>query len=185
MPPPSARPAVFLDRDGTIVVDTGYLARPEDVALLPGAGQAIARLNARHIPVIIVTNQSGIARGMYTLADFERVQARVETELARQGARVDAVYLCPHGPDEHPRCSCRKPGTQMHRDAALAHGLDLARSWYIGDRWRDVEPASTLGGHGVLVPTDCTPSADLLRAAEKATIATSLSAAVERVLRAC
>lgn len=180
----TARHAVFLDRDGTIIVDTGYVARPEDVALLPGAGEAIARLNARAIPVIIVSNQSGIGRGMFTLADFERVEARVESELARLGAHVDAVYICPHHPDAEPRCDCRKPGTGMYRAAAREHALDLTRSWYIGDRWRDVAPALTLGGHGVLVPGERTPEEDRARARVDARIAASLGTAVDLVLSA-
>lgn len=179
----ATRPAVFLDRDGTIIVDTGYVARPDDVVLLPGAGDAIARLNGRRIPVIVVSNQSGIGRGLFTRSDFERVEARVAAELAARGAHVDAVYICPHRPDEAPACDCRKPGTGMHRDAAAAHGLDLARSWYLGDRWRDVQPATELGGRGVLIPSADTPDEERLRAERAGVIAPSLADAVDMVLR--
>jgi histidinol-phosphate phosphatase family protein len=174
------RPAAFLDRDGTINVDTGYIAKPEDVVLLDGAAAAIARLNAAQVPVIVITNQSGIGRGFYTEKDFAAVERRLAELLAGRGARIDATYVCPHAPDAG--CECRKPGTLLHRRAAIEHQLDLTRSWFIGDRLRDIEPAKPLGGHGLLVPRVTTPSADVVAAGDRFIVATTLDAAVTRVL---
>ena len=173
------RPAVFLDRDGTIIHDTAYIADPDDVRLIDGAAPAIARLNAAHIPVIIVTNQSGIARGLITIAQYESVHQRVLELLALGGASIEAAYYCPHHPDFGGACECRKPGTLLYRRAAEEHAIDLARSWYVGDRWRDVAPALTLGGTGILVPTRETDPAEVERAAGMARVAWSLADAVD------
>ena len=146
-----SRPAVFLDRDGTIVDDPGFLHRAADVRLLPGAAAAIARLNAAGWPVVVVTNQSGIARGLYDVAAYESVQRRVEELLRESGARLDATYYCPHHPDFTGPCDCRKPGTALFQRAATDLNLDLTRSWFVGDRDSDVEPAQALGGRGILL----------------------------------
>src|SRR5688500_18474954 len=100
----ASRPAVFLDRDGTIILDRAYPGDPDGVELLPGAAGAVARFNAAGLPVILVTNQSGIARGLITESDFRAVQARTEALLEAEGARLDGVYHCPHGPDTEPAC---------------------------------------------------------------------------------
>lgn len=142
--------AAFLDRDGTVVRDPGYPSDPDAVALAPGAAQAIAALNARGIPVVIVTNQSGIGRGLYGDAEFHAVQRAVERRLAEQGARVDAVYHCPHDPERR-RCACRKPGGELFRRAARELGLDLRDALYVGDRPRDVLPGLRFGGRAYLV----------------------------------
>jgi len=149
------RRAVFLDRDGTIVADPppGYLHEPGKVRLLPGAAEAIHRLNAAGLLVITVSNQSGIARGLYTVAAYAAVQRRLGELLAAHGAHLDGAYFCPHHPDVTGPCECRKPGTKLFRDAAAALGIDLTRSWFVGDRLSDVEPAATLGGRGLLVAT--------------------------------
>jgi histidinol-phosphate phosphatase family protein len=147
----SARPAVFLDRDGTIIEDSGYIAAPDAVRLLPGAATAIGRLNRAGIPAIVVTNQSGIARGLLDESAYQAVARRLETLLAAGGARLDADYHCPHHPDFTGTCECRKPGPLLYRRAAADHGLDLARSWWVGDRERDVVPAERFGGRGVLI----------------------------------
>jgi D-glycero-D-manno-heptose 1,7-bisphosphate phosphatase len=178
------QPAVFLDRDGTIIHDAEYIRRSDDVQLLPGAARAIARLNARGVPVIVVTNQSGIARGLLTQHDYESVQARLDEVLAAEGARVDASYACPHHPDFSGLCECRKPGTLLYRQAAADHGIDLARSTFIGDQWRDVAPAIQLGGRGILIVGASTPSDDRYQAEATAEVAPSLEAAVDRLLAA-
>lgn len=147
----SARGAVFLDRDGTIIEDTGYIADPEAVRLLPGAAAAIARLNRAGRPAIVVTNQSGIARGLLDEAAYAAVARRLEALLAADGARLDAHYHCPHHPDFTGPCECRKPGPLLYRRAAADHELDLAASWWVGDRMRDVLPAERFGGHGLLL----------------------------------
>ncbi|MGD2068602.1 MAG: HAD family hydrolase [Gemmatimonadota bacterium] len=147
------RPAVFLDRDGTVIVERDYLADPDGVRLVDGAADAIRRLRAAGFAVVIVTNQSGIARGLYTEGDYRAVAARVEQVLRERGAAPDATYWCPHHPDFTGPCSCRKPGTGMYRRAAEDLGLDLAGSWYVGDKATDVLPAEALGGRGILVRT--------------------------------
>lgn len=176
------RPAVFLDRDGTIIRDVNYVATPEQVELLPGAASAIRRLNEAGWPVVVVTNQSGIARGYFTEADYERVRERMETLLAESGARIDAVFTCPHHPDVGGACECRKPGTLLFRRAAAELGLDLRRSWYIGDKLRDVAPAHTLGGRGILVRSDATPESDAAAASQEHSLASSLDEAAGRVI---
>jgi len=175
------RPAVFLDRDGTVNVDTGFVRRAADVALIPGAARAIARLNAAHVPVVIVTNQSGLGRGMFATADYVAVRDRVALLLAEHDAHVDATYECPHDPRAG-ACACRKPGTALFERAALDLGLALERSWYLGDRWRDVEPGLALGGVAVLVPSAATPDDERRTATERAAVADTLGEAVDAVL---
>ena len=147
------RAALFVDRDGTIIQERSYLADPEGVRLVPGAASALAELRAAGLALVTVTNQSGIALGLYGEADYGAVAARLERELADSGARVDATEHCPHHPDVTGPCDCRKPATGMHRRAAAALGIDLARSYYIGDKVTDVLPAVELGGQGILVRT--------------------------------
>jgi D-glycero-D-manno-heptose 1,7-bisphosphate phosphatase len=149
----AARPAIFADRDGTIVIEKHYLADPALVELVPGAAAALKAFADAGYAVIIVTNQSGIGRGLYSEWDFLRVQERVEQLLESEGVRVDGVYHCPHFPGRDGPCECRKPGTLLYRQAAQAHAIDLARSIYVGDRRKDVEPAAALGGRGILVMT--------------------------------
>ncbi len=162
--------AVFLDRDGTIVEDAGFLHEPGKVRLLPGAAAGIKRLNDHGYLVVIVTNQSGIARGLYTVADYSAVQRRLVELLEAHGAHIDGAYFCPH----HPQftgggggggggpCDCRKPGVKLYHDAQAALDIDFSRSWWVGDRLADVEPARKLGGgergggggaHAILVAT--------------------------------
>lgn len=155
-----ARPAVFLDRDGTIIEDTRYLHDPEKVKLLPGAPQAIKRLNDAARLVVVVTNQSGIARGFYTVRDYEAVQQQLGALLAAHGAHIDGAFFCPHHPRFTGPCECRKPGLKLFRDAQAALDIDLAQSWWIGDRLSDVQPAESLaggnggrGGRAILVAT--------------------------------
>jgi histidinol-phosphate phosphatase family protein len=186
-----SRPAAFLDRDGTIIHDVEYIRDSADATLLPGAAAAIRRLNDAGVPVIVITNQSGIARGMITTADYNAVQARVD-DLVRDGAgaRIDASYFCPHHPDFTGPCDCRKPGPLLFRRAASDHDLDLSRSAYIGDRWRDVEPALTFGGLGIVVLAASTPVEDRERLAThddrsgRITVVSSVDQAVSRVLGA-
>jgi D-glycero-D-manno-heptose 1,7-bisphosphate phosphatase len=145
------RPAVFLDRDGTIIEDPGFVADPGAVRLLPGAALAISRLNRAALPAIVVTNQSGIARGLLDEAAYAATARRLDELLAESGARLDAHYHCPHHPDFTGPCECRKPGLLLYRRAAVDHGLDLARSWWVGDRLRDLLPAERFNGRGVLI----------------------------------
>ena len=184
-PRPGTRsPAVFLDRDGTIIADRHYLRDPASVALIPGAAWAIARLNDAAIPVIVVTNQSGIGRGYFSNAEYERVASRLDELLAAEGARIDASYMCPHAPDTRDPCACRKPGVRLYEQAIADHDLDGAASFFVGDMWRDIAPARSFGGRGILVPTEKTPRAECDRAAVEAELAPSLTDATVRILEA-
>ncbi|HEX6926246.1 MAG TPA: HAD family hydrolase [Longimicrobiaceae bacterium] len=147
----TGRTAAFLDRDGTIVVDRDYPGDPDEVELIDGAAEAIRRLRENGILVLVVTNQSGIGRGLITEDDFRAVQARMESLLAHEDARLDGAYHCPHAPDRVPPCDCRKPAPGLYLRAAEEHGVDLARSYYVGDRLRDVLPGAEFGGRGYLI----------------------------------
>jgi D-glycero-D-manno-heptose 1,7-bisphosphate phosphatase len=147
------RPAAFLDRDGTIIVEREYLSDPDDVELLPRAANGLAALHALGFALIVVTNQSGIARGFYGEQEFHAVQAAMERLLAVAGVKLDGTYFCPHHPDFSGPCDCRKPGLALFLEAAETHHLDLAASVWIGDRVTDVLPANRLGGRGFLVRT--------------------------------
>jgi D-glycero-D-manno-heptose 1,7-bisphosphate phosphatase len=145
--------AVFLDRDGTIIEDAEYLRNPDQIRLLAGAAQAISRLNASGFAVLVVTNQSGIARGLLSVDDYKATERRVDELLAAEGAHLDGHYFCPHLPELTGPCDCRKPGTLLYRQAAERFAIDLSQSWWVGDRVRDVLPAQVLGGKGILVRT--------------------------------
>lgn len=145
------RPALFLDRDGTLVEDVGYLDDPARARLVPGAATALIGLAQAGYLRIIITNQSGIGRGLYAEAAFDATQAEVVRQLGEAGASVDATYHCPHRPDAG--CTCRKPGTALHREAIATFSIDVAASWCIGDQLRDLEPALELGCHAMLVGT--------------------------------
>jgi histidinol-phosphate phosphatase family protein len=174
--------AVFLDRDGTINRDTHYVGDPGDLRLLADAATAIRRLNERGIPAIVITNQSGISRGRFTLEDYEAVRTRLDDLLAGYGAHVDATYMCPHHPDTTGECDCRKPGTLLYHQAASDFGLDLGSCWYVGDKLSDVLPARELGGHGILVPTDETPRESVAEARDHFSVTRTLDAAVRRIV---
>ncbi len=150
-PDSHGRRAVFLDRDGTIIEDVAYLRDKEQVRLLPGVADAIKRLNGTGFLAIVVTNQSGIARGLLSRNDYRMSERRVDELLAQEGAKLDAHYFCPHLPELTGPCDCRKPGALLYRQAAEQFHIDLARSWWVGDRMRDVLPADALGGRGILV----------------------------------
>ena len=181
---PDGRRAVFLDRDGTIVDDPspGFLDEPGRVRLLPGAAEAIHRLNEAGWLVVTVSNQSGIARGLYDEAAFAAVQRRLGELLAAHGAHLDATYYCPHHPEITGPCECRKPGVKLFRDAQTALGIDLARSYWVGDRLSDVEPARTLGGRGLLVATGHGAAHRAQARALDVPVVPDLAAAVDAIL---
>ena len=149
----NARPAVFLDRDGTINVEVNYLHRPADLELIPGVPQAIGRLNAAGLPVIVVTNQAGIARGYYTVTDLLALHDYLNALLAEYGARIDAFYYCPHHPKFTQACACRKPLPGMLLAAAADHHLDLSRSSLVGDAAGDIGAGYAAGCRTILVRT--------------------------------
>lgn len=142
--------AVFVDRDGTICFDRHYLADPDGLELIPTVAEGIRRLNEAGIPVIVVTNQSGIARGRFNEKRLGEIHDRLRQLLAEKGARIDDIFFCPHMPDAG--CRCRKPAPGMLLDAAEKHGIDLKESFVIGDRMMDIELAHNVGAKAVLVP---------------------------------
>jgi len=107
------RPAAFLDRDGILIKDVHFIGRPEQVELLPGASAAVRRLNEARVPVVVITNQSGIARRFFTEKDYDRVRARIDELMRRQPVSSETTYMCPHQPDFTGPCACRKPGTLL------------------------------------------------------------------------
>jgi len=154
---------VFLDRDGTVAVDVHYCRRPEDFRLLPRAADAIALLNNAGLPVLIVTNQSGIARGFFDWSTLDAIHEKMRADLARSGAGVDAIYVCPHHPDDG--CDCRKPRPGLLRRASGELGIALSRSYMVGDRDMDVHAGRACECTTVIVDTGpVPPTADALRA---------------------
>lgn len=154
--PPGARPAVFLDRDGTLITALGYLADPAELELVPGAGAALARLGAAGFARVLVTNQSGIARGLLDEAALAAVHARLAEALAREGGALELVLSCPHHPEigvppYRLACGCRKPEPGLILEAARRLDLDLARSWVVGDAARDLEAGRRAGVPGLVL----------------------------------
>ncbi len=176
------RPAIFLDRDGTLIEDPGYLADPAGVVLLPGVTEALQRLQALGFLRVVVTNQSGIGRGYFSETDYLAVQREFERQLAREGAAVESTYFCPHTADDG--CSCRKPGLKHYLDAAAALQIDLTRSWWVGDRPGDVLPAAALGGRALLVRTGTGESHVAEAEAMGVAVVTDLMQAVDRIASA-
>jgi D-glycero-D-manno-heptose 1,7-bisphosphate phosphatase len=143
--------AVFLDRDGTINEEMGYINHLSRFQLLPGAAEAIARLNRAGFKVVVVTNQSGVARKYFPQTLLEEVHRELEARLAAAGARLDGIYVCSHAPDQN--CACRKPRPGLLLAAARDLDLDLSRSYLVGDRYNDLESAANAGVQGILVLT--------------------------------
>lgn len=151
---PIARPAAFLDREGTLVVEKEYLADPDQIELLPGAAEAVKRLNQWGYLVIGVTNQSGVARGYFGEDTVRAMNTRVTEMFAREGAVIHRIYYCPHYPGAgSPPCECRKPGRGMIDRALSEFAIDLSRSFVAGDRPCDVLLGHAVGTAGILVLT--------------------------------
>ena len=178
------RRAVFFDRDGTLIHDVGYIADPHKVVLTPYAAAAVRLVNTAGWLAMVVTNQSGIARGIVTPDDYDAVRARLDALLAAEGAHLDATRHCPHHPELGAPCACRKPGTLLFEQLVRDFGVDATRSVAIGDRWRDLAPLIALGGRGILVRGEGTTSDDEDRARVAATLAPSLIDAVRSVIGA-
>jgi D-glycero-D-manno-heptose 1,7-bisphosphate phosphatase len=160
------RPAVFLDRDGVIIDDVNYLAFPDQVRILPGSAEAIAALNRAGWPVVVVTNQAGVARGYFSQQAVVRVHRYLAEQLAPFGAAIDAFYFCPHHPEAEIEayrlaCRCRKPRPGMLVRAAAELHLDLTQSWMIGDRESDLEAGAAVGARTILVRTGYGSTADV------------------------
>jgi D-glycero-D-manno-heptose 1,7-bisphosphate phosphatase len=167
------RPAVFLDRDGTLIEEVGHLGKPNGVVMLPGVPEALHRLAGGGFALVVVSNQGGVARGLFTEDDVRAVNARVADLLREAGApAIDGWYWCPHHPDFTEACDCRKPGPGMLRQAAEDLELDLGSSWMVGDHPGDAGAARAAGaravmvrtGHGLLPGADHDPGPDVERA---------------------
>jgi D-glycero-D-manno-heptose 1,7-bisphosphate phosphatase len=187
LPEPSApRPGVFLDRDGTIAEEVGYLNHLSRFRLLPCAADSIWRLNEAGYPVIVVTNQSGVGRGYFPESLVHEVHQLMLQQLAAAGARLDGIYYCPHTAN-HP-CECRKPKTGMLTQAAQEHAIDLARSFVVGDRYSDIELARRAGARSIFVRTGYGEGEYLWNASKWTVqpdfVATDLGDAVSWILKA-
>lgn len=143
--------AVFLDRDGTVAEEVGYLNHADRFRMFPFAGAAIRRLHKAGLAVIVVTNQSGVARGYFPESLVRKVNECMQQELTAAGARLDGIYYCPHGSADG--CNCRKPKSGMLERAAREHNLDVPRSYVVGDRYGDMELAFRAGCKAILVRT--------------------------------
>ncbi len=152
------RAGVLLDRDGTINEQMGYINHIERFIMLPGAAQAIKRLNDKSVPVAVVTNQSGLARGYFPAELLAQVHGKMNNALAEVSAHVDGIFICPHHPEAKEEqyrvdCQCRKPKTGLFDQASKELGLDLHKSYLVGDRWSDLKAAVKCGATPVLVLT--------------------------------
>jgi len=154
----SGKPAVFLDRDGTINEQMGYINHTCRFQLLPGAADAIKKLNDAGIPVVVISNQSGLARGYFPEELLVAVHEKMNRQLAEVGAHVDGIYYCPHHPEAKEErfrtaCNCRKPKPGLVLQASEEMGLDPKRSYMVGDRWSDIKTAANCGATSILVRT--------------------------------
>jgi histidinol-phosphate phosphatase family protein len=165
--PSTPRPGVLLDRDGTIIVDHGYVGSIDRVELIDGVAEAIAELNRADVPVAVITNQAGVARGLYDITDVEKVHRHIARLLAECGAHIDRFFYCPYHPEgivaEFARTSGdRKPMPGMAHAAAEALNLDLTSSWVVGDRPEDIGLAEAVGASAIYVGTDPSAPAGVL-----------------------
>lgn len=179
--------AVFLDRDGTINEEKDYLIDPADFVFIAGAPQAIARLNRAGFTVVVVTNQSGVARGYFSLEQVDALHDHMRSQLARYGARLDAIYICPHYPqgkvDGYSRdCDCRKGKAGMLLQAAADLGIDLARSYMIGDKEADLQAGQGAGCTPILVRTGYGETTIPYATANRIQVVADLPAAVSLLL---
>ena len=176
---------VFLDRDGTLNYDPGYLKVAAELKLLAGVGPALARLKGAGAKLVVVTNQSGVARGIITLKDLEAIHARLEGILEQEGAALDAIYFCPHHPDDG--CRCRKPELGMVERAVSELQLDLRRSYMIGDQARDIQLAHRVGAKAILLTPALvdTQALDMLKVEQAMpdAVAKSMAEAVDWILK--
>ena len=168
--PEAAKPVAFLDRDGVLNVDHGYVHRPERLEWVAGAPEAVRLLNEAGIPVIVITNQSGVARGYFGETDVQQFHAHVQEQLRARGAHVDAFYYCPHHPQGTVAefaiaCDCRKPKPGMLERAARDFAVDRRRSFLIGDKDDDVAAAAAFGVRGIRFDAKTQSLVDVVRKA--------------------
>jgi len=176
------RAAIFLDRDGTLIHDRHYLKDPNHIRYYKGSREALKALQDEGYVLVIITNQSGIGRGLFRVSDMRRVHRRLQSDLKRAGVRLGGIYVCPHEPDHH--CLCRKPGTLLYHRAARDLKINLARSFLVGDRLSDVEAAPRLRAQGIMVQTGHYHSQPLnTRSARRYAVEKSLAAAARKILK--
>jgi histidinol-phosphate phosphatase family protein len=144
---------------------------------------AVRRMNYQLWPVIVVTNQSGIARGFLTEDDYDRARERLDDLVQERGAYITAQYHCPHHPDYTGPCECRKPGTALFEQAMAEHAINPALSVFVGDRWRDIVPARHYGARGILVPNEGTPAEEIEKARTEMEVAHTLTDVVHLILQ--
>jgi len=176
------KPCVFFDRDGTLIEERNYLADPGGVVLLPGAADAVRRAREAGYLAVILTNQSGVGRGYFTLNEVEAVNRRLRELLAAGRGALDGIYVCPHAPEED--CPCRKPRTGLVEQAARELEIDLSGSWVVGDKAADVELARNAGMRAVLVETGYGASAGEEPRRMADFVAPDVLAAVEWIVKA-
>ena len=174
------RPFVFLDRDGTLIVEREYLSDPEGVELTPGAASALRRLHDANFGIAIVTNQSGLGRGYFSTSSLALIHERIETLLASGGASIDALYVCPHLPEDG--CACRTPNVALIEQAIREHDVDRRRSFLIGDKESDIRCGENAGLTTILVRTGYGASIAPAIGARVAFVAAALPEAVDFIL---
>jgi histidinol-phosphate phosphatase family protein len=181
---PARRAALFVDRDGTLVREIGYLSSPDDVELLPGVARALRTAREAGLPVIVISNQSGVGRGLFTLERVYAAMARLRERLRVEGVEPDAIYFCPHRPEDG--CRCRKPNPELLERAAEDQGLSLRDSVMVGDKRIDAATGQNAGGRGVLVRTgyggDEQPDPDTVAERPPDAVCDDLASAVDWVI---
>ena len=177
------QPAIFLDRDGTLNVEKHHLFRVEDWQWEQKAKWALSQFQRAGFLLIVVSNQSGIARGFYKAADVQKLHAWVQQDLAAENIKIDAYYYCPHHPELSGPCQCRKPGTQMLEQAAVDLNVDIGRSWIIGDKLSDLQAGIGCGLKGALVRTGYGrgEAQKLSRSSGKVEVFDTLAAAAKKI----
>lgn len=174
-------PAIFLDRDGTIIVDKNYLSDPDEIEFLDGALEGLRKMASLSFPLIVVSNQSGVGRGYFSFEQAVIVQQRLDEMLKKEGVAIAGWYMCPHAPGTN--CSCRKPQPGMIRAASGDLGLDPARSFVVGDKHCDIDLAAAVGAAGILVTTGQGPGDADHASAVSAPVCRDLIEASEAIAR--
>lgn len=177
----ASRRAVFLDRDGTLITEGPQPTPVSSIRLIPGTAAALSEIARLGLARIVVTNQSGIGRGLFSEADYAEAATELDRLLAVEGATLSATYYCPHPPDAG--CACRKPATALYRQAIAQFDLDPAGCWYLGDNIRDVTPAQELGGQGILVRTGQGPRHEAAARAAGMTIVDDVATGLGQIAR--
>jgi D,D-heptose 1,7-bisphosphate phosphatase len=142
--------AIFIDRDGTINVDVHYLDNPDKFQMYPGVGEGVKKLKENGFKVIVITNQSGIARGYFTKKQLSNIHEKMRKEFQKFDIELDGIYYCPHHPDDN--CNCRKPNTELFEKAVKEHNIDIKKSYVLGDKIQDISAGKKIGAGAILIP---------------------------------